>query len=472
MIQSNFFTHFIQISNYVSLITLGLFIVALFLLRFLKSKGWSFSRRIMTALGIGLALGFGVDYFGQLTGSIYTEYAQPEISAWLQLVGYGFLRLLQLLAVPVVFLSIIEVLSDNRASNLKSLTKKAFVTLLGTTAISAIVGILTVNLLNIDASVLAGTIDPSRLERMQAVNEQGIPQFILEMVPSNILGVMSTNSGIVSVVIIAMMFAASIRFLKQRKPEEIQPILEFFTSAKVLISSVLTNVIKVMPYGVVALVANTIITNGISAITGFIEFIFGLYVAVAVMLLVYVVILLGLGLNPVQFYKKSLSTMLFAFSSRSSVGTLPYTLETLKEDLGVSASTADFVATMGTTIGMNGCAGIFPAMLATLLAKATGTPLDFGFYALLVVVVTLGSIGIVGVPGTATVAATVTLNGIGLGSLVGEIGAVFGIDPLVDMGRTMLNVTGSMVSAIAVDKWEGHFDQATYDASPGNRNNN
>lgn len=466
MIQSNFFTHFIQISNYFSLISLSLFVLSLFILRYLKGKGWSFSKRIMTALGIGLALGLGVDYLGQSAGSIYTEYAQGEISAWLQLVGYGFLRLLQLLAVPVVFLSIIEVLSDNRASNLKSLTRKAFITLLGTTAISAIVGILVVNVLNIDASVLAGTIDPNRLERMQAVGEQGVPQFVLDMVPSNILGVMSTNSAIISVVIVGMMFATSIRFLKQRKPNEIQPILDFFSSAKVLVSSVLTNVIKVMPYGVVALVANTIITNGIRAITGFIGFIVGLYIAVLIMLVVYVVILLGLGLNPLQFYKKALSTMLFAFSSRSSVGTLPYTLETLKEDLGVSAPTADFVATMGTTIGMNGCAGIFPAMLGTLLAKATGTPLDFGFYALLIVVVTLGSIGIVGVPGTATVAATVTLNGIGLGSLVGEIGAVFGIDPLVDMGRTMLNVTGSMVSAIVVDKWEGHFDQSVYDATP------
>ena len=219
-----------------------------------------------------------------------------------------------------------------------------------------------------------------------------------------------------------------------------------------------------MPYGVVALVANTIIRNGVSSIMGMFSFIVALYVAVIIMLLVYVVILLAVGVNPVQFYKKAFSTMLFAFSSRSSVGTLPYTLKTLEDDLGVSGQTANFIGTMGTTIGMNGCAGVFPAMLGILVASATGVTIDVAFLVMVVLVVTIGSIGIAGVPGTATVAATVTLNGLGLGNTISSIGAVFGVDPIVDMGRTMLNVTGSMVSAVVVDKWNGNMNMDTFNS--------
>ena len=118
---------------------------------------------------------------------------------------------------------------------------------------------------------------------------------------------------------------------------------------------------------------------------------------------------------------------------------------------------------------MNGCAGVFPAMLGVLIASAVGTEMTFSFYMLVVVVVTVGSIGIAGVPGTATVAATVTLNGLGFGHTISSIGAVFGIDPIIDMGRTLLNVAGSMVSAILVDKWEGTFNKEKYN-SPMEKN--
>ena len=219
-----------------------------------------------------------------------------------------------------------------------------------------------------------------------------------------------------------------------------------------------------MPYGIVALVSNTIISNGVEAIIGMLGFIAALYTGVFIMLLVYVVILLAVGANPITFYKKTFTTLVFAFSSRSSVGTLPYTLKTLQEDLGVSGETSNFVGTLGTSIGMNGCAGVFPAMLGTLIAGAVGTELNLSFFVLVVVIVTVGSIGIAGVPGTATVAATVTLNGLGYGHTISSIGAVFGIDPIIDMGRTMLNVAGAMVSAIVVDKWDGTFNREIYDA--------
>lgn len=474
MLNNPFFTGFLKVSNFYTIAAVILLVAALYVQKVLKDKRTSFSTRMLVALVLGLGLGILLDVVGtNMGGAIYTDTAKGEITAWFALLGSGFLRLVQLLAVPVVFLSIIEVMSNVKGDAIKKLTGKSFGILLGTTAISAVVAIIVVKVFNLDAASFAKDLSESMATRTETVASQSFPQFFLQLIPNNMFSVMTDNGAIVSVVIVGGLFASALRFLKGKKPEQIRAFDEFLTSAKVAVTSVLTNVIKFMPYGVVALVANTIVSNGMEAIMGMIGFIGALYLSTAIMLLVYVVILIAIGVNPVTFYKKALPTMLFAFSSRSSVGTLPYTLTALNEDMGVSKQTSNFVATLGTTIGMNGCAGVFPAMLGVLVAAATpGVTMDAAFYVMLVTVVTVGSIGIAGVPGTATVAATVTLNGIGLGSAMSSIGAVFGIDPIVDMGRTMLNVTGSMVSSVFVDKTSGTMDMDVFNAPVVARDDN
>lgn len=461
MINETFFTQFLKLSNFYTIGALICLVLAILFLRTLKAKKVSFSKRMIIALVVGLAIGIIIDLIGN-KHSIYLEFGRAEISSWYGLVGSGFLKLVQLLAIPVVFLSIIQVVIEVQGERIKSLTGKTFTTLLGTTAISAAIGILVVKLFNLNGASFAGDLTEQKAAAVSNVASQSFPEFFLNIIPNNIFAAMSDNGSIVSVVIIAALFATAIRFLKVKKPDQVAPFVTLLESLKVTVNSVLTNVIKLMPYGVIALVANTIIANGIQSISGMLSFIVALYVAVIIMLLIYVVILSALGVNPVTFYKKAFTTLLFAFSSRSSVGTLPYTLKTLEKDMGVSNETTNFVATLGTTIGMNGCAGVFPAMLGVLVASAVGTEMTLSFYLLVVVVVTVGSIGIAGVPGTATVAATVTLNGLGYGGAISSIGAVFGIDPIVDMGRTMLNVTGSMVSAVIVDKWEGTFNKERF----------
>lgn len=461
MIKSPFFQQFLKASNFYTLGAILVLVLAVLLLRNLKNKKVSFSNRMLVGLVIGLVLGFGIDLIGG-SNPIYVDFARQEISAWFSLLGTGFVKLVQLMAVPVVFLSIIKVVIEVEGDRIKNLTTKTFTVLLSTTAISALVGILVVKLFNLQGSNFTGDLSPASIDRMSGIASQSFPEFFLNLIPSNILNVMGNNASIVSVVIIAAMLASAIRFLMVKKPKEVAPLVTLLDSLRVTINSTLINIIKLMPYGIVALVANTIVSNGISAIVGVIGFIIAIYTAIIIMMLVYVVILVLIGLNPVTFYKKAYTTIVFAFSSRSSVGTLPYTLKTLTEDLGVSGETANFVGTLGTSIGMNGCAGVFPAMLGTLVAAAVGMEMNFTFYILVVLVVTIGSIGIAGVPGTATVAATVTLNGLGLGAAMSQIGSIFGIDPIIDMGRTALNVTGSMISAIVVDNWESTFDKELY----------
>lgn len=464
MIDSPFFKQFMRISNFYTLgAVLALFAIV-YLLTVLKKRKVSFSNRTLIALIFGLVLGLGIDVIGS-SSSIYTDFARKEISIWFSLLGTGFVKLVQLTAVPVVFLSIIKVVVEVKGDHILGLTRKTFVTLLSTTAISALVGIFVVKLFNLQGSSFTGALSQSSIDRIGNIAAQSFPEFFLALIPSNIFAVMSNNASIVSVVIIAGLLATALRFLVVKKPDEIKPLLDVLGSLRIAMNSVLTNIIKLMPYGIVALVANTIVSNGIAAIMGVIGFIVAIYVGIIIMLLVYVLILLALGLNPLTFFKKSYSTMVFAFSSRSSVGTLPYTLKTLTQNLGVSEQTANFVGTLGTSIGMNGCAGVFPAMLATLVAAAVGVDMNVSFYLLIVLVVTIGSIGIAGVPGTSTVAATVTLNGLGLGAAMSYIGSIFGIDPIIDMGRTALNVTGAMISAIVVDNWEDTFDRDAYNGS-------
>ena len=130
--------------------------------------------------------------------------------------------------------------------------------------------------------------------------------------------------------------------------------------------------------------------------------------------------------------------------------------------MGVSQGTASFVASFGTTAGMQGCAGVFPALLIVFVCHLGNIPLDVTMIIMSIIVITIGSLGIAGIPGTATMAASVALSGTGLASFFPLISPILAIDPLIDMGRTLLNVAGSMVNAIVVDKSMGTFDEAKF----------
>lgn len=458
---NNFFSNFLKISTVPTILAIVLLLAAIAVLNVLKNKKVKFSNRMLISLALGLIIGIIIDLtFGSNTE--YVEIGRQQIGLWYYLVGGTFVKLIQLMAVPIVFLSLFFVILDFDGKNIQKITFKSLLMLLGTTAIAAVVGILVVNLFGLTSIPMQGEISDSLSQRISGITNSSFPSYFSNLIPNNIISTFSNNGAVISVAIISILFATSAKFLRSKGKDEVIPVIEFLKGLHKLVNSVLINIIKIMPYGVVALVARTIMTNGIEAITGLIGFIGALYAGVIIMLIVYIPILLLSGVNPLTFYKKAFPTMVFAFSSRSSVGTLSYTLDTLENKLGVSSQTANFIGPLSTTVGMNGCAGVFPAMLGTLVASAAGVEINFAFYFLLVVVVTLGSIGIAGVPGTATVAATVTLNGIGLGQYFDRIGSIFGIDPIVDMGRTMLNVTGAMVSATVVDRWEGRHNIDIY----------
>lgn len=203
-------------------------------------------------------------------------------------------------------------------------------------------------------------------------------------------------------------------------------------------------------------------SKGIGAIAEVGKFILVLYLATIVVFIIQMIAVSLFGLNPFIYVKKSISLMILAFTSRSSVGCLPVTISTLTNKLGVSESTASFVASFGTTAGMQGCAGIFPALTIVFVTNMSGNPMDITLMIMTVIVVAISSLGIAGIPGTATMAASVSLSGTGLASLFPLINPILAIDPIIDMPRTMLNVIGSLTNALMVDKSMGNIDSKMY----------
>ncbi len=143
---------------------------------------------------------------------------------------------------------------------------------------------------------------------------------------------------------------------------------------------------------------------------------------------------------------------MMAFSSRSSIGTLPVTVSVLEDKMGVSIGTSNFVPSIGSTMGMNGCGGYFPGMVAVMIATMVGVPIDASFIVMVLIVAILGSFGIAGIPGSATMSISIMLAGIGLGEYYHLLALVLAIDPILDMARTMTNVNGTMIVSVCTDK--------------------
>ena len=189
------------------------------------------------------------------------------------------------------------------------------------------------------------------------------------------------------------------------------------------------------------------------------------YVALAVMFGIHLLLLALAGLNPVTYVRKAAPVLAFAFTSRSSAATLPLNVETQERELGVPVGTANLAGSLGLSIGQNGCAGIYPAMLAMMAAPTVGIdPFTPGYIFTVVAVVTFSSFGVASVGGGATFAALLVLSLLNLP--VGLAGLLISVEPLIDMGRTALNVSGSMLAGVLTSRIQAQLNVNTYAAAP------
>lgn len=438
----------------INIIFIGLVFYAIY---YMQKKQVDFGKRVIFGLLAGVVIGIGLQWIFGGTSPVV-----KEINRWVDIVGTGYVRLLKMIVVPLVLVSITS--SIIHIKDLKTFRKTGVLViaiLLFTTAIAASIGAasalgfqLSANGMEAgDAQLGAAKKIETKLDSFQA---KPIQQQLIEIIPTNIFQSMTGQGGAdtLSVVFIAAILGISILKIRQYKPETAEFLTKGMQALQDIVMQVVDFVLLLTPYGVLALITKFVSTSNMEEILKLVQFVFASYVALILMFGVHLLLLIAAGFSPVQYIKKSFPVLAFAFTSRTSAGTLPLTVDALIKKLNVSQGIANLAASFGVSIGQNGCAGIYPAMLAVMIAPTVGIdPLTPMFLIKLVIVVALSSFGIAGVGGGATFAALVVLSTMGLP--VALVGLLIAIEPLIDMGRTALNVSGAMTTALLAEKLSG-----------------
>ncbi|WP_292992863.1 L-cystine transporter [Pantoea sp.] len=438
------------------------FVVLLVLLSRFSRQNWSLSKKVLTGLVIGVLFGLALQLiYGENSAVV------KESISWFNIVGNGYVQLLQMVVMPLVFVSILSAVA--RLHNASSLGKISVLTigvLLFTTAISALVGVFVTGLFGLSAEGLVqGVQETARLSAIQSnyvgkVADLTVPQLVLSFIPKNPFADLTGASptSIISVVIFAAFLGvAALQLLKDDEVKG-QRVLVAIDTLQSWVMKLVRLVMKLTPYGVLALMTKVVAGSNLQDIIKLGSFVVASYLGLAIMFGVHALLLSVNGINPMRFFRKVWPVITFAFTSRSSAASIPLSVETQTRRLGVPESIASFAASFGATIGQNGCAGLYPTMLAVMVAPTVGiNPFDPLWIATLVGIVTLSSAGVAGVGGGATFAALIVLPAMGLP--VTLVALLISIEPLIDMGRTALNVNGSMTAGSLTSRWLGMTDK-------------
>lgn len=448
--------------NFPLIINLVVFVALLLLVAKASRTGWSLSKRVLVGLVVGVLFGLALHI-------IYGENSPviKESVSWFNLVGNGYVQLLQMIVMPLVFASILSAVA--RLHNASSLGKISLLTigvLLFTTAIAAAVGVFVTWLFGLNASGLVqGAQETARLAAIQSnyvgkVADLSAPQLLLSFVPKNPFADLTGASptSIISVVIFAAFLGVAALQLLKDDVEKGQRVLKAIDTLQAWVMKLVRLIMKLTPYGVLALMTKVVATSNLSDIIKLGSFVLASYLGLAIMFAVHALLLSVNGVNPLRFFRKVWPVITFAFTSRSSAATIPLSVEAQTRRLGIPESIASFAASFGATIGQNGCAGLYPTMLAVMVAPTVGiNPFDPMWIATLIGIVTLSSAGVAGVGGGATFAALIVLPAMGLP--VTLVALLISIEPLIDMGRTALNVNGSMTAGTLTSQWLKQTDR-------------
>ena len=392
-----------------------------------------FSFATLTALTLGVVLGI-----------IFKENI-----LFLDTVGKAYMSLIKMIVVPLVVTSLItSIVRLENLDTLKSIGLKTFTVLLGTTGAAAFIGIIVASSLNLGQGLsFIGA------ENFKEREIPGFSKVLIDMLPSNPLAAIVENK-IIPIVIFSMFIAIALVIEDNINKEKAKPFKDFILSAYDIVLRITKMVLRIIPYGVFALIATAAAKNGMDTLMSLIWVILAVYIAAFLQFLfVYTPLIIFVArMNPLKFFKGIFPAQVVAFTSQSSYGTLPVTIKSLVEGVGVSENIASFVAPLGSTIGLNGCGGFYPAIVAIFAANVFNVELTIYSYILIVLTAIISSIGIAGVPGSATMSTTVMLAALGLP--IEALAMVIAVDSIIDMIRTATNVTGASVAALIVDQTE------------------
>lgn len=389
-------------------------------------------------------LGFGNQcLLALILGLIAGRYLPQKSVDFIIPFGDAFLKLLKLVIIPLTFSTIVSSFAKLDDINLvKRLGSKTLLWFMITAIIAACVGICIGTLFNPGAGL-------SLTQAASAYQAREIPSIsgtFLDMVPGNLIGQIAEGK-VIPVIVFAIFFGLGLTSIGEKG----KTVRTFFEEFSQVMFKITRKIIRLSPYGIFALLVPIGNQYGIATLLPLGKFIVAIYVACAVQLIVYGFLLAFFAKrNPFSFFKQFWPAMITGFTTSSSLGTLPVTMETLVDRVKISDRVAGFVAPLGATMKMDGCGAIYPAIVCILTAQIFGIDLSIQQYVLIAITAAIATIGTAGVPGTASIMATVVLTSVGL-PLQG-LALVIGIDKVIDMMRTMTNVTGTGVCATIVDK--------------------
>lgn len=446
------------------ILNIAIMIILLSVLVFMQKKHISFTKRVFTALGLGILFGFLLQF-------LYEPQSEALVKSvdWFSIVGSGYVKFLQMIVMPLVFVSILSAFTRLKlTSNLGKISGLILGILIGTTAIAAAVGITSALVFDLEAvNIEQGDAELARAEQLEQTygsieGKTTMPQQLLELIPTNpfldFTGARPTST--ISVVIFAAFLGLAFLGVRRKQPEQAAFFAKIVDTFYSIVMRVVTLILRLTPYGILAIMTKTVATSDLDSILKLGKFVGASYVALIIMFLIHLLLLTIGGLNPLTYVKKAFPVLSFAFTARTSAGALPMNIKTQKQ-LGVPDGIANFAGSFGLSIGQNGCAGIYPAMLAVMIAPTVGIdPLTPSFIGMLIVVVAISSFGVAGVGGGATFAAILVLSALDLP--IALAGLLISVEPLIDMGRTAVNVSGSMTSGILTSRIVGELDSDTY----------
>ena len=390
------------------------------------------------------------------------------VASWIKPIGTIFVKLLKLIAVPLILASLIKGISDLKdISKFASIGLKTIIIYVLTTVIAISIGLILVNTLNPGDGVSAETI--SKLTETYADNssvtdkikEAGLQKasrpldFLVDMVPDNAFSALSNNKLMLQVIFLAMFLGISLLLVGEKSAK---PLKDFFDSLNDVVLKMVDLIMLTAPFAVFALLANVVVSSGDPELLYALLFYSGVVVGGLFLMVCFYLVLVSVitKRNPLWFLKQISPAQLLAFSTSSSAATLPVTMERVEEHLGVDKEVSSFVLPVGATINMDGTS-LYQAVAAVFIAQALDFDLTFTDQLMIVLTALLASIGSAAVPGAGMVMLVIVLESVGFPAdkLAIGLALIFAVDRPLDMCRTMVNVTGDATVSMIVAKFEG-----------------
>jgi proton glutamate symport protein len=416
--------------------------------------------QLYTKIFIGLGLGVAAGTIANVFGLTWLR----DLLVMVEPIGTAFIRLITMVVIPLVVASLLvgtASLGDLR--KLGRIGGKTVTYYLATTAIAVTIGLLLSNLILPGSRIspetrdsLAQAFEGEAAGRLAlAAEKPGVVETLLRMIPSNPFSA-AANGELLPLIVFAIIFGAAVSTL----PEERRaPILNFFNGVNDAVMVMIHWIMRLAPYAVFVLIASVIATRGLDLLQSLLIYVLTVTLGLALHAFGTFPLILRflVKLNPATFFRRIAQAPLVAFSTSSSNATLPVTMETAEENLGVSKQVSSFVLPLGATVNMDGTA-MYQAIAVMFIAQIYGIPLGLTEQLTIVLTATLASIGAAGVPSAGIIILILVLQSVGLGPQAqAGIALILGVDRILDMMRTSVNVTGDLVAATFIARTEGEL---------------